>query len=159
MCTVSTVPSGTIATVLWAPYNQCLLNTINAIQLLLIPRPISTNTMVLCVQVPIYIQWLLVPLYVGHLYPLTLSISVTPLYVRYNLIAGPSIIKWFLTSSTNMDQIGMMGYAKQGQSTKGIHLRLYARSFIIEVCWGRRDQTFCLDKLLVFLYLLRIVAQ
>ncbi len=56
-----------------------------------------------------------------------------------------------------MDQIGMMGYAKQGQSTKGIHLRLYARSFIIEVCWGHRDQTFCLDKLVVFL--LRIIAQ
>jgi hypothetical protein len=27
----------------------------------------------------------------------------------------------------------MMGYAKQGQSTKGIHLRLFARSFIVEV--------------------------
>ena len=27
----------------------------------------------------------------------------------------------------------MMGYAKQGQNTKGIHLRLYSRAFIIEV--------------------------
>ena len=30
-------------------------------------------------------------------------------------------------------QIGMMGYAKQGQNTGGIHIRLYARSYIIEV--------------------------
>merc|ERR1712215_524703 len=29
-------------------------------------------------------------------------------------------------------EIGMMGYAKQGQNTKGIHTRLYARSFLVE---------------------------
>ena len=29
-------------------------------------------------------------------------------------------------------EVGMMGYAKQGQTTKGIHMRLYARAFIIE---------------------------
>lgn len=29
-------------------------------------------------------------------------------------------------------EIGMMGYAKQGQNTKGIHTRLFARAFIIE---------------------------
>jgi neutral ceramidase len=29
-------------------------------------------------------------------------------------------------------EIGMMGYAKQGQNTKGIHLRLYSRAFVIE---------------------------
>ena len=27
----------------------------------------------------------------------------------------------------------MMGYAKQGQNTAGIHTRLYARAFVIEV--------------------------
>ena len=27
----------------------------------------------------------------------------------------------------------MMGYAKQGQNTAGIHIRLYARAFIVEV--------------------------
>jgi len=29
-------------------------------------------------------------------------------------------------------EIGMMGYAKQGQNTKGIHTRLFSRAFIIE---------------------------
>jgi len=29
-------------------------------------------------------------------------------------------------------EIGMMGYAKQGQNTKGIHMRLYSRAFIVE---------------------------
>merc|ERR1719244_2558807 len=29
-------------------------------------------------------------------------------------------------------EIGMMGYAKQGQNTKGIHIRLFARAFIVE---------------------------
>lgn len=29
-------------------------------------------------------------------------------------------------------EIGMMGYAKQGQNTKGIHLRLYSRAYIFE---------------------------
>lgn len=29
-------------------------------------------------------------------------------------------------------EIGMMGYAKQGQNTKGIHTRQYSRAFIIE---------------------------
>ena len=27
----------------------------------------------------------------------------------------------------------MMGYAKQGQNTAGIHIRLYARAFVVEV--------------------------
>ena len=26
-----------------------------------------------------------------------------------------------------------MGYAKQGQNTAGIHIRLYARAFVVEV--------------------------
>merc|ERR1719259_1486167 len=29
-------------------------------------------------------------------------------------------------------EIGMMGYAKQGQNTAGIHIRLYSRAFIVE---------------------------
>merc|ERR1719290_427833 len=29
-------------------------------------------------------------------------------------------------------EIGMMGYAKQGQNTRGIHTRLYSRAFIVE---------------------------
>merc|ERR1712142_422149 len=29
-------------------------------------------------------------------------------------------------------EIGMMGYAKQGQNTAGIHIRQYARAFVIE---------------------------
>jgi len=29
-------------------------------------------------------------------------------------------------------EIGMMGYAKQGQNTRGIHMRLFSRAFIIE---------------------------
>merc|ERR1711872_484725 len=29
-------------------------------------------------------------------------------------------------------EIGMMGYAKQGQNTQGIHTRLFSRAFIIE---------------------------
>lgn len=32
-------------------------------------------------------------------------------------------------------EIGMMGYAKQGQNTHGIHLRLYSRAFIISSPW------------------------
>ena len=31
-----------------------------------------------------------------------------------------------------------MGYAKQGQNTAGIHLRLYARSFVVEDDDGSR---------------------
>ena len=30
-------------------------------------------------------------------------------------------------------EIGMMGYAKQGQNTGGIHTRLFSRAFIVEV--------------------------
>ena len=29
-------------------------------------------------------------------------------------------------------EIGMMGYAKQGQNTEGIHLRLFSRAFLVE---------------------------
>merc|ERR1711970_112270 len=29
-------------------------------------------------------------------------------------------------------EIGMMGYAKQGQNTAGIHIRLYSRAYIVE---------------------------
>ena len=29
-------------------------------------------------------------------------------------------------------EIGMMGYAKQGQNTKGIHIRQFSRAFIFE---------------------------
>merc|ERR1719391_667101 len=35
-------------------------------------------------------------------------------------------------------EIGMMGYAKAGQNTGGIHLRLFSRAFIFEGSPGKR---------------------
>jgi len=57
------------------------------------------------------------------LFLLLFSVSVT---TSYNVGVGRADI------TGPAAEIGMMGYAKQGQNTRGIHIRLFARAFIVE---------------------------